>query len=130
MTGGTDYLIKTCNSIAQLSNFLLLFVTLDGCSSHNDITGFQDNEVPSIINSFSVISTTILSMTGGMDYLIRTSNYIAQLSNFLLLFVTLDGCSSHNYVTGFQDNDVPSIVNSLSVSSATVLNKNSENCRG
>ena len=84
MTGGTDYLIKTCNSIAQLSNFLLLFVTLDGCSSHNDITGFQDNEVPSIINSFSVISTTILSMTGGMDYLIRTSNYIAQLSNFLL----------------------------------------------
>ena len=37
------------------------FVTQDGCSSHKDITGIQDNKGLIIVNAFSVSSTMILN---------------------------------------------------------------------
>ena len=61
-------------------------------------------------------------MASGADDLIRTSNCIAQLSNCFLLFITQDECSSYNDITEFQ-----TTVNLFSVSSTTILNKNSEN---
>ena len=68
-------------------------------------------------------------MTSGVNNLIRTTNCITQLSNFLPLFIALDGCSSHHDITRFHDNKVPSIVNILGASSVTILDENFQNYR-
>ena len=63
-------------------------------------------------------------MTSIVEDLIGNPNCITQLSNFLFLFITLDGCSSRNNIPMFLDNNIYIIVNALGVSSATILDKN------
>ena len=53
-------------------------------------------------------------MTSGANNLIRTTNCIARLRNSLSFFID----------SRFQENKVPSIVNTLGVSGATILDKN------
>ena len=44
----------------------------------------------------------VTTMTSITEDLVGTPNYITQLSNFLFLFITLNGCSSHKLSLGFK----------------------------
>ena len=65
----------------------------------------------------------VTAMTNITDNMVETPNYITQFSNFLFLFITLDGSSIHNDIPRFQNNNISIIVDVLGVSSATILNK-------
>ena len=68
-------------------------------------------------------------MTSSANNLIRTTKCIAQLSNFLPLFIALNDYLNHYDITRFQVNKVPSIDNTLGVSGATILDKNLQDYR-
>ena len=55
----------------------------------------------------------VTAMTSIAEDLVGTPNCITQLSNFLCLYIILDGCSSHKYIHRFCNNNVSIIVNAL-----------------
>ena len=59
--------------------------------------------------------------------LVGVSNSVTQLINFFLGEVTLDNCSSHNYVTSLQDNKVSSVIYALNISGLTIFDNFFEN---
>ena len=69
------------------------------------------------------------TMTNSVNNPISTRKCIAQFNNFLPLFIALDGCLGHYDITRFQENKVPSIVNTLGVSIVTILDRNFQDFR-
>lgn len=56
ITSVAEDLVRIYNCITQLSKFLSLLITLNDCSSYNNITMFQNNKIFSIVDVLGVSS--------------------------------------------------------------------------